>query len=311
MAGTRIARWDIVNSSVSRSGAVKLIVIEVADLFRISGVPPNLENTGFPFPPSDYGLLSSEFESRLQPDGDNTTRSDPSLQPPIGFPFPHTIRFASWMLGTRSACPSERASDSTPLLLRRNFPSSFFGETSPHLEIHFWSFYIPRGGNSRRALLPFPLLLSPISPSNLGYPTDALQVWQQHSSPSLPTRQLRAVRRSCLSCACMVTCSRGGLTNPLLQIPSQFIEPDTETEVLLLPVTLSWPATKAVSWFEGAVDCILRGRRVNRSDNIWTEERWRGTHEGCAVACDDRPSQESRGHKLPRWIRCHLSRVKD
>ena len=124
------------------------------------------------------------------------------------------------------------------------------------------------------------LQFSPTSLSIMGGPADTLQVWHLDGPPIIthPKNHMQLAVISCCG-AYMATCQEGDstitITNFHSQTPSQFINADTEVEVLALMcnvlsamgcgVISAWQLTE-----NGAVDGVFGYRWASQGDAIWT-----------------------------------------
>ena len=124
------------------------------------------------------------------------------------------------------------------------------------------------------------LQFSPTLSSLMGYPDGVLQVWHL-DGPLITANPTGSTPLAVLSCcgtymvACYARDSTITITNPLSQIPLQYIDTDMEIYRLALTgnILLVWDFDELVAWQlteDGTVDHVFGGRRANTSDSIWS-----------------------------------------
>jgi len=133
-----------------------------------------------------------------------------------------------------------------------------------------------------------PLQFSPTLSSILGCSSDGLQVWRLHEPSAAPRGRgqwLAGLSRSGARVA--TACDQENtitIVDVLAQTPPQFIDVGAEIEGLAITgnVLLVKSPREVVAWLlteEGLVDGVIDGRRVDRSDSIWTLSRSWASYE--------------------------------
>ena len=149
--------------------------------------------------------------------------------------------------------------------------------------VHIWKYdtghYTPWGEFPSPSGSRSRFLFSPTAPSILGRFPDILKLWRLGGLSIAPTTHIRQLGSFSHSGTYMATAHRGGCTvtiaNLLSQTPPQFV--DTGVEIFGLGLTcnvlLVMGLEMVVAWLvkeEGLVNGVLRNRRADLGDSIWT-----------------------------------------